>query len=166
MARYPLLIGSIPKRHVGRTDHKFIIEGRAASDCPFLGSVDVDSMSEGDPLLPRIAAICSQHGFALNERHPGPYSVRDYTFGAGSVGPHTDSGMGLTIGALVAVAPLSPGLQEWMPKSSCHIMTKGASAEVELGDVFVFNADREHSWIANCRWVLAIHSVRKMRTRK
>ena len=166
MRKYPLYIGSISSHHLNRPDQKIPIGGEAASDCPLLGSVDVEHMCEGDPILAQMAAVCSQNGFALNDMHPGPYAVRDYTYGAGSVGPHTDKHMGPTLGVLVATKSLCRGLVEQMPSGFCYLTTKSGNLEVRLGDVFIFNADNEHSWISNFRWVLGIHSVRKLRKRK
>jgi hypothetical protein len=166
MSAYPLYLGKVSRKVVNASHQKTLLGGRAASSCPRLGNIDVDELSEGDPLLPELASLCRRHMILLNDDHPGAYATRDYTFGAGSVPLHVDHGMGLTVGVLVATSRLSEGLEGSMPTDFCYLVTKRGDLELAVGDSFAFDASRTHGWMANCRWALALHSARRTRSKR
>lgn len=164
MSKYPLHIGSVPLDCCDRPHQRSIIRGKA-----YLGEIDTHPMDGDDPVREELEQLCAFHGYQFNQSHPGPYSPFDYTFGAGSARPHIDGGMGLTAGVLVAIGDLSRSLPDesfYPDQQQCILAAGGDFLPIGVGDAFIFNADKEHAWIANCRWVIAIQSVSRLRKRR
>ena len=164
--RYPLYLGRVPEVVVGRHLQESFIEGSSATSCPPLGDVGSREIVRSDPVLAELRRRCAIRGLTFAEKAPRPYPLADYTFGAGSVFPHDDDGFGLTAGVLVATAPLAEHLYEWDEKEKCVLFAARSRLELKIGDAFVFNANKEHAWMANCRWVLALHHVCPMKKKK
>ena len=167
MNTYPVALSAIDESAVNTKDQRSLLGGKAAKDCPWLGEVNVAPVHRNDSVLVELERACKLQGFVFNKEHPGPYSECDYTFGAGSVGFHNDGGMGLTAAVLVAVAPIAPAIEESLfGRETCELVSGGKFLRLKVGDAFVFNGDVEHAWIANCRWVIVVQSVRKLRKKK
>jgi hypothetical protein len=45
----------------------------------------------------------------------------------------------------------------------CLLFTKGKFLSLAIGEVFLFDSDTEHAWMANCRWLIACQSVKVRR---
>jgi hypothetical protein len=45
------------------------------------------------------------------------------------------------------------------------LIAQGKSIDLQIGNVFVFNGNFDHAWIANCRWLIASQSVNLRRNR-
>jgi hypothetical protein len=71
--------------------------------------------------------------------------------------------MGLQAAVLVAALPLKRG---GYCDSTCQFTSRSQWLDCQVGTVFVFNGDHPHAWLANCRWCLATHSIRRIRNRQ
>jgi hypothetical protein len=80
----------------------------------------------------------------------------------GSAFYHSDPGMGLQAAVLVAAVPLTRG---GYCDSSCEFTSRGICIDCQVGTVFLFDGNYPHAWLANCRWALATHSIRRIRPR-
>lgn len=125
-----------------------------------LGYAWPEPISREDPILIELQAICE-----LNECTPklrdrvGGYSNPFYLCGAGSITPHEDTGLGWTINALVSTKDLSKNFQSGDEVNSCTLLAQGRHIIVQEGDVFLLNTNIEHTWVANCRWLLVGQGV-------
>jgi hypothetical protein len=128
----------------------------------WLGSVHTAYPNSSDPTLGDLRKACSLHGFAFKD-NSDLYYFSDYVYGAGSVSPHKDSGFGFAVGVLVATRPLSKSLES--DGEECFLFTKGKILSITVGEVFLFDSDAEHAWMANCRWLIATQSVKLKRVR-
>jgi hypothetical protein len=108
-----------------------------------LGFAWPEPISREDPILIELQAICE-----LNECTP---KLRDRV---------EDTGLGWTINALVSTRDLSKNFQSGYEVNSCILLAQGRHIIVQEGDVFLLNTNIEHTWIANCRWLLVGQGVR------
>lgn len=135
--------------------------------CPDLGVVDVSTIMPDDPILLAMEKVVNRSGYCYRARAPVFYGLREYVYGAGSIFTHDDPGMGLAAAVLVHTSDLSSRLindsSAWNQPGDCELIADGSVLPVAIGDVFIFNADRHHAWLANCRWVLATHAIRRRR---
>ena len=139
---------------------------RMAADT-YLGGIDpVNSftMEDDDPIRDALKHALKPAGYRVmtNSNRRYPYDPWSYVAGMGSVLYHDDPGMGLQAAVLVAALPLTRG---GYCDSSCQFTSRGQWLDCQVGTVFVFNGDHDHAWIANCRWCLATHSIRRTRNR-
>jgi len=131
----------------------------------WLGSVYIAYPDNDDPTLSDLRKACSLHGFAFKDKS-NLYYFNDYVYGAGSVSPHKDSGFGFTVGILVATRQLSKSFEyNEMDNNECFLFTKGKILSLTAGDVFIFDSNVEHAWMANCKWLIATQSVKLKRNR-
>jgi hypothetical protein len=121
------------------------------------GNIDGTDISSDDPILIDLRKRAMACGYELVD-DLSLYGETSYTFSAGSAMPHDDPGMGLTAAVLVATRDLSPAFQDTV--SYCTFFAEGQHQEIQIGDVFVFDADKEHAWMANCRWLLAMQAIK------
>lgn len=112
--------------------------------------------------------VCKEKGFKFYRKPDSMYGDKDYAVGAGTVFTHSDQAMGLTAGCLVATAPITPAAIEsaWAVPGGCSLVANGKEIELGVGDCFVFNADFPHMWVANCRWAIAIMSIKECRVKR
>jgi len=139
---------------------------RMAADT-YLGGIDpVESftMEDDDPIRDALKHVLEPAGYRvmLDSSRCDPYDPWSYVAGMGSVLYHDDRGMGLQAAVMVAALPLTRG---GFLDSSCQFTSRGQWLDCPVGTVFVFNGDHDHAWIANCRWCLATHSIRRIRSR-
>jgi hypothetical protein len=163
MRKYPLHLGQVPRDVVNTPIQKAIIAGSEAKHCPALGEVNETSIPSNEPVLKELSRLCDRSGLALSEKPSGLFLLRGYVFGAGSVYPHDDDGMGLTAAVFVAASPIAEGIEEWDYAQDCWFFGGGTSIQLRVGDAFAFNSDKEHTFMSNCRWVLAIHGAHQAR---
>lgn len=128
---------------------------------PDLGSVDTENMKPDDPVRNALREVCADHGFVFSECR-GPYSDFHYVFGAGSVLSHDDRRMGLRAAVLVFSMPII-SRDVFTMYEHCEMINNGQVLDIVVGQPFVFNANTMHTWVANCRWVLAQQHVRRKR---
>lgn len=150
MNRYPCKIGRLPDQLVNLPHQKEIIRGGMD-----IGEVDTASIDSDDSALLALRQIIHDRGGRLNGRRAA-YADQDHTFGKGSVFPHTDATYGLIAAAYVATLPMD-GRSGWgmVPESQeCWLMTPQRQLCLMPGDVVLFDSDREHAWMSNCRWCL------------
>jgi hypothetical protein len=123
------------------------------------GEIDVAELKVDDPVLVSLRQVSVSNGLTINTSWENRYyGLYDYSFAAGSIFAHDDPGMGLTVGVLVAVADLSRFFQDDMD-GHCLLFAEGQHIDIGVGNVFLFDADKEHAWMANCRWLIAMQSV-------
>jgi hypothetical protein len=120
--------------------------------------VDIAEITSDDSVLVSLRQTAAAKGLIINtsweDRH---YGLHNYCFAAGSIFAHEDPGMGLTVGVLVAVADLSRFFRDSMDQ--CALFAEGQHIDIRVGNVFLFDANKEHAWMANCRWLIATQSV-------
>lgn len=151
MTTTPRIIGAIPIDI--RKYHTQLLRNAT------FGELDIAELTVDDPVLVSLRQTCVLNGLTINTSWEDRlYKLHDYCFGAGSIFTHDDPGMGLTAGALVAVADLSRSFQDDMD-CHCLLFAEGQHIEIRVGNVFLFDADKEHAWMANCRWLVALQSV-------
>ena len=158
----PKIIGHLTGRgELNRRDHR-----RMAADT-YLGGIDpVDlfTMEDDDAIRDALKHVLTRAGYRVmtNSSRCDPYDPWSYVAGMGSVFYHSDHGMGLQAAVMVTALPLTRG---GYCDSSCQFTSRGQWLDCHVGTVFVFNGDDHHAWIANCRWCLATHSIRRIRNR-
>jgi len=81
---------------------------------------------------------------------------------AGSVGWHTDEGIGLILNWIIHKTSLSRKVD---PNDMQLIYPNGA-IDVRLGDVFLFNGNQGHAWCSNNRCTLVQMTVIKTRLKR
>jgi hypothetical protein len=157
---YPVKIGKIDTALCNQRHQFAFIRPR-----PDIGGVDIADLHHNNPERYALQRVCKESGFVFSDC-PGPYSNYHYCIGSGSVLSHDDKGMGLTACALIATLPLVRG--DTCNHYECEFITHGKKQALTLrvGDVFVFNADHWHTWVANCSWVLVQQHVSKLRTKR
>jgi hypothetical protein len=121
------------------------------------GEINTDHISSEEPVLIDLRKRVMACGYELVSHRPR-YGEKDYTFSAGSAMPHDDPGMGLTAAVLVATRDLSRAFEDTV--SYCTFFAEGQYQTIQIGDVFVFDADKDHAWMANCRWLLAMQAIK------
>lgn len=153
---YPQIIGWIDPDLCNLPRHKKMLRPR-----PSVGGIDTEDLKHDDPIRLALQQKCKAKGFVFCSNSAGPYSDYDYSFGAGSVFTHTDTGMGLTAGVLVAATRLVS--DDGGPPYGCELIANGKALDLSIGTAFVFNADKPHAWLANCCWLIALQHVRRKR---
>lgn len=130
-----------------------------------LGDLDDSDFAENDPVHSALCDLCESQGYMTDNDWRRGFNSYGYIHGIGSIFPHADKGMGLTVCALVAIEKITRSLgwsfADLHKIDGCALIyDSGVVFEIMPGDVFVFDADRLHAWMANCRWVLALQAVR------
>lgn len=135
------------------------------------GEVKVRELELADPsIVPTIEAVeqvCNLCGYELDKKQRKWYAPCEYVYGLGSVDFHRDIGYGLVACAVVVTRPYvftkSPAERNHCSWNRGSLLTKKGDVGAGVGDVLIFDAERLHAWIANCRWVLMCLQVRKTR---
>jgi hypothetical protein len=162
MRRYPEKIGWLFKALDTPKQRKLLRRSLAIGE--------IETAEADTDLLPELEFLCSKAGYRFNTKNRIHYALNDCVFGAGSIGPHNDMGMGLTAIALLAVADLSKNFTadkfrgDWS-NGDCVLFTGGTYLHIKVGEVVVFDANQEHAWMSNSRWLLLSQSVRRVRGR-
>jgi hypothetical protein len=137
---------------------------RLAAEAGLGDGIESFRMDDQDPIRDALKHVINRAGYRvmLDNSRCHPYDPWEYATGMGSVLYHDDLGMGLQAAVLVAALPLTRG---GYCDSSCQFTSRGQWLDCQVGTVFVFNGDHDHAWIANCRWCLATHSIRRTANR-
>jgi hypothetical protein len=153
MTTSPQVIGKID--HITRTEqHSRMLKS------VLIGELESEVIYGYDPVLTGLRKVCAASHYAPSTTSP-LYPDFGYVFSCGSAFPHDDEGMGLQAGVIVAVEPLSKRFDGIFSSCSpCVLLSQGQTIQLDVGDVFIFDADYEHAWMANCRWVVALQSIR------
>ena len=159
---HPKIIGHLTG--CGELNRPDQLELAADTDLDSLGGIEAFPMDNDDPIRDALKHVINRAGYRvmLNSSRCHPYDPWSYVTGMGSAFYHSDPGMGLQAAVLVAALPLTRG---GYCDSSCQFTSRGQWLDCRAGTVFVFNGDHPHAWIANCRWTLATHSIRRVRLR-
>lgn len=159
---HPKIIGHLTDHSVlNRPDQRQLAADTALGE---LDGIDAFPMDDDDPIRDALKHVINRAGYRvmLDGSRCRPYDPWSYVTGMGSAFYHSDPGMGLQAAVLVAALPLTRGGYR---DSSCQFTSRGEWLDCQVGTVFVFNGDHHHAWIANCRWTLATHSIRRPRLR-
>ena len=97
-------------------------------------------------------------GYAIRESQ---FSL-SLTYCKGSVQPHDDKGYGLAALWLVSVKPLHKHQREFYPEKPLLYSSK-QWLDVRLGEIIVFDADKEHAWLSNCHCSMIMQTVKGVR---
>ena len=164
---YPLDVANVSDM-VEATPHQRSL----LTTCPPLGEVLItygerEKRHELEAIKEAIEPFINQAGFHYARRNMGRsglFPAYDYTYGAGSIEWHEDDGYGFMAGVLLHTAPLTRQLgPDHRSSSPCALLTGKNTLPLYVGDLFIFNADRTHSWMANCKWLLACFMIRPTR---
>jgi hypothetical protein len=126
-----------------------------------VGEIYDDKPCDNDPIFRDLCDLCTKQNLRPISSSRSFYTPVSYSYGIGSIPPHSDKGMGLTAGVLVATAAISNDLYK-SDLHDCYLFHQHAEVlmyKIQIGDVFIFDADCHHAWMANCRWLLALHAV-------
>ena len=139
---------------------------RLAADAYLEGGIDSLTMDPTDPIIDALKHVINRAGYRvmLDASRCNPYGHQAYVTGMGSAYFHTDPGMGLQVGVMVATQPLVGKDCTHRFVETCQFTSRGTWIDCQIGTVFVFNGDYPHAWLANCRWALATHSIRRVRS--
>ena len=137
---------------------------RLAAEAELGDGIESFRMDDQDPIRDELKHVINRAGYCvmLDNSRCHPYDPWEYAAGMGSAFYHNDAGMGLQAAVMVAALPLTRG---GYCDSSCQFTSRGQWLDCQVGTVFVFNGDHDHAWLANCRWCLATHSIRRIRNR-
>jgi hypothetical protein len=140
---------------------------RLAADANLESGIDSITMDPTDPIVDALKHVVNRAGYRvmLDASRCRPYDHQGYVTGMGSAYFHADPGMGLQVAVMVATQPLVRKGYTHRYLETCQFTSRGKWIDCKIGDVFVFNGDYYHAWIANCRWALATHSIRRVRPR-
>jgi len=135
-----------------------------AAEVELGGGVESFEMDDLDPIRDALKHVLKPAGYRvmIDASRCDPYDPWEYAAGMGSVFLHRDPGMGLQAAVLVAALPLKRG---GICDSTCQFTSRGEWLDCSVGTVFVFSGDHPHAWLANCRWCIATHSIRRIRNR-
>lgn len=75
---------------------------------------------------------------------------------------HADAGLGLVLNWLIDVSSFCGHRTSFSPQ----IAVQGKSLDLDVGDVFIFNANLDHCWISNHRCMLVQVPVSRSRKQK
>jgi hypothetical protein len=123
---------------------------------------------DNDPIFRSLCDLCIQKKFKPVSSSRSNYVPVSYSYGIGSIAPHSDDGMGLTAGLLVATEPIhdeNGKHSSFSCSRDCYLFHEHAESlmlKIQIGDVFIFDANYNHAWMANCRWLLALHSIESL----
>ena len=146
----PAVIGKIPKFKLPkncRANWENIVEP---------GEVDSISASIDEWSFPALVKLAAAAGYVPHDAQM--YASVNFLPVNGSIKWHTDIGSGINVACLAVSEDYLGGLPE--------LITRHGAQELRHGDVFVFDADKGHAWIANDFCVLASITARKKRQRR
>ena len=110
-----------------------------------------------DPIISKLVEEIAHEGFKPRKvEWFGQCSILPLT---GSVKSHKDAGFGLVINWVLDAKPLDKSTFDRKAELICG----RESIEVDIGDIFVFNANATHAWIYNGTAILAQVAVSKAR---
>ena len=102
----------------------------------------------------------ANNGYATRESQW--HASLSLTYCKGSVPPHDDPQLGLTALWLVNVKPLHRNQQGFYPGRQSFYSSK-QWLEVCLGEIIVFDADKEHAWLSNYHCSMIMQTIKKTR---
>ena len=104
--------------------------------------------------------ILVDNGYATRESQL--FASLSLTYCKGSVQPHDDEGFGLAALWLVSVKPLHKHQREFYPEKPLIYSSK-QWLDVRLGEIIVFDTDKEHAWLSNYHCSMIMQTVRRVR---
>lgn len=114
---------------------------------------DVDARGTDPKNLAMLVHVADRAGYSLATRL-SVYPAAAYLAANGSIKTHTDKSSGLNVACLIAAE------KHW---DKPELLTRHGALEIDLGDVFVFNADLPHAWLSNDFCVLSSIQVKRRR---
>ena len=96
------------------------------------------------------------------KRYTSPYSSLSLTYCKGSIQPHCDPDYGLVALWLVSVKQLYR-IQSGFESEDPTLYCSKRWLDVRLGEIVVFDADKEHAWLSNYHCSMIMQTVRKTR---
>ena len=124
-----------------------------------LGEVEPKTVEIENEFIQELLYLGSTHA-NLKYKPCTHYSSPSILLLKGSVGMHDDHGMGLLLNWVLKVNNLSRS--PWSSHGP-ELITKQGCLEIREGDVFVFDANKDHAWLSNDRCLLAQVTVKKTR---
>lgn len=133
----------------------------ASDDFTLLGDISTLSVSPSEWDFPALIARLKETCFCPTKRRH--YSPFDFTVVNQSVGMHVDDGCGPLVATLVWASGGSD-LERRIVHNRFELITKHGPLPLRLGDMFIFNANLPHAWIAYEACALACMTVKRCRT--
>ena len=111
-------------------------------------------------LLSNFFQALADNGYT--ERYDSPYSSLSLTYCKGSIEPHCDPEYGLVALWLVSVKQLHR-IQHGLRSEDPSLYGSRRWLDVRLGEIIVFDADKEHAWLSNYHCSMIMQTVKKTR---
>ena len=102
--------------------------------------------------------VLVNNGYAIRESQL--FASLSLTYCKGSVQPHDDKGFGLAALWLASVKPLHKS--QWGFEAPLLYSSK-RWLDVRLGEIIVFDADKEHAWLSNYHCSMIMQTVKRGR---
>lgn len=111
-------------------------------------------------LLSNFFQTLADNGYA--KRYGSPYNSLSLTYCKGSIQPHHDPDYGLVALWLVSVKQLHR-IQSGFQSEDPSLYGSRRWLDVRLGEIIVFDADKEHAWLSNYHCSMIMQTVKKVR---
>ena len=111
-------------------------------------------------LLSNFFQTLADNGYA--KRYDSPYNSLSLTYCKGSIQPHDDPRYGLVALWLVSVKQLHR-IQHGFQSDDPFFCSSNQWLDVRLGEIIVFDADKEHAWLSNYHCSMIMQTVRRVR---
>jgi hypothetical protein len=116
----------------------------------YLGGVDPCALPIGDPSTEPMFEEGKNYNYFYRDQDN--YTGLSYLPLQGSVGWHTDFGIGLLLNWLVSEKQINGHKEDTY---SCpQLITKHGALDLKVGDIFIFNGNLGHAWISNKKCLL------------
>ena len=111
-------------------------------------------------LLSNFFQLLTRNGYA--KRDSCRYYSLSLTSCKGSVDPHDDPGLGLAALWFVHRKPLHKSQQGWLGEPPVLYGSR-QWLDVRLGEIIVFDANKEHAWLSNYHCSMIMQTIKKAR---
>ena len=123
----------------------------------YTAEIEIDASLK---LLSNFFQTLADNGYA--KRYNSPYNSLSLTYCKGSIQPHHDPGYGLVALWLVSVKQLHR-IQSGFQSEDPSLYGSRRWLDVRLGEIIVFDADKEHAWLSNYHCSMIMQTVRRVR---
>lgn len=153
-------LGTEPPSSIGEFELQKVLTLSHKQDPNWIGDVDPIGLYNDHPLIVKLLDIAGRNGFRYRKQvaYTGPCLLPLY----GSIGVHDDPGLGYVLNWVIDIQDFF-GLQ---CGQAPQIVARDSFIEVKIGSLFVFNANRSHSWISNQACILAQIPVSRVKRKK
>jgi hypothetical protein len=124
------------------------------------GDVDPLTLEVNHKAYQKLLAYAELNGF--KRREVSLYNPQSLLPIVGSVGWHSDEHMGLVLSWILYEEPLIPQKDSY----TMQLITRRKALDLVPGQVFLFNANADHTWISNYKCIMAQLTVSYDRSKR